>query len=110
MSVLEKKTCGLGEMMKVNGLDASLAQKSDFLVQGLKEMIFVPALVSCFEKRNRDWRSERFEVIGDICAADFLQHALHPDKEFFDGAGFKRAPVLEVVDDAVLDFIEEGEF
>lgn len=87
------------------------AEVVDFLLEHLEEEEFkaVAGVLGGAGHRDGEGRGEEFEVIGDGLAADAAEHALDALEEVLDGEEAPGALVLEVVEDAVADVVDEGE-
>jgi|TARA_B100000809_G_C15051830_1_gene499183 hypothetical protein len=68
----------------------------------------VPGVFGRAGDGDREWGCEGLEMIGDGFAADAAEHAFDSFEEVFDGKHAPGAFVLEVVEDAVADVIDEG--
>lgn len=61
------------------------------------------------QQADLHWRRHGLESLGDGFAADVFEHAPHFIIERGQGQQAQRAFVLQVVEDALADFIDEGE-
>ena len=99
------------EFREVKFLGTAFVEVIDFLLQFLEEDELKP--VSSFPGRPRDregdGRGKRAEIVGNGIAANAPQHPLHALEEILQREHTPRALVLEVVQDAVADVVDEGE-